>query len=289
MRLSPPTPQPSKHTGVAADSASPTGKRATPIDMVADPYPGPRPRPARQLEPQEQSTIAEVIYVDSSSYNNNSQPQEMGEVRARPVHDRAGGTSADLARINGDFIDSPPRPRQPGSPPKHAWGVDTGSPQRQQEGNCATGGHGSILVPDAMRKKGGASPSSVMGPMLAMEGGAAKHGGVTSLTDEKRSSAFAPTPAKVAARQAHLSSAAGQDSHTHNASISRPASRPKHNAKEGGVGEVVFGLNPDGCSTDTAQEETFGLGGAGLSAGLSSKAQQARAAYLFTRLSIPYP
>ena len=60
-------------------------------------------------------------------------------------------------------------------------------------------------------------------------------------------------------------------------------------AKEGGVGEVVFGLNPDGCSTDTAQEETFGLGGAGLSAGLSSKAQQARAAYLFTRLSIPYP
>lgn len=286
MWLSPPTPQPSEHTGVAVDSASPTGKRATPIDMVADPYPGPRPRPARQLEPQEQSTIAEVIYADSGSYNNNSQPQEMGEVRARPVDDRAGGTSADLARINGDFIDSPARPRLPGSPPKHAWGVKTGSPQRRQEGGCAAGGHGSILVPDAMRKKGVASPSSVMGPMLAMEGVGAKHGGVTgSLTDEKRSSAFAPTPAKVAARQAHLNSAAGQDSHTHNASISRPASRPRHSTKEGGVGEVVFGLNPDGCLTDTPQEETFGWGGAGL----SSKAQQARAAYLFTRLSIPYP
>jgi hypothetical protein len=244
--------------------------------MVADPYPGPRPRPARQLEPQEQSTIAEVIYAgsSSSSYNINSQLQEMGEVRARPVDDRAGGTSADLARTNGDFIDSPPRPRQPASPPKHAWGVDTGSPQRQQEGGCAAGGHGSILVPDAMRKKGGASPSSVMGPMLAMAGGGAEHGGVTSLTNEKRSSAYALTPAKVAARQAHLSSAAGQDSHTHNANISRPAARPKHSAK-GGVGEVVFGLNPEGCSTDTPQEETFGWGGAGL----SSKALQARAAY----------
>jgi len=139
-------------------------------------------------------------------------------------------------------------------------------------------------VPDAMRKKGGASPSSVMGPMLAMAGGGAEHGGVTSLTNEKRSSAYALTPAKVAARQAHLSSAAGQDSHTHNANISRPAARPKHRAK-GGVGEVVFGLNPEGCSTDTPQEETVGWGG---TAGLSSKALQARTAYTFS-LALVYP
>lgn len=247
--------------------------------MVADPYPGPRQRPARQLEPHEQSTAAEVIYADNSSYHNMSQLQEMRELRACRVDDKAGRTSADLARINGDFIDAPLRPRQPASPPPH----EAESPQRQ-EGACAAGGHGSILVSDTTSTKRGlgASPSSEMSPILAMAERGATHGGVASLTDETRSSAFATTPAKAAARQAHLSSAAGQDSHTHNAMISRPASRPNHGTK-GDVDEVVFGHDLDGSSADISPEEIFGWGGAGV----GSKAQQARAGHLLLA-SVPW-
>lgn len=230
--------------------------------MVANPYSGPRQRPARQLGPHEQSTAAEVIYADSSNYHNTSQLQEMRELRARRVDDKAGSTSAELAQSNGDFIDAPPRPRQLASPPPpYAWGMDAGSPQRQ-EGVCAAGGLGAL------------ASSGEMGRMLAMECGAT-HGGLASLTDETRSSAFATTPAKVAARQAHLSSAAGQDSHTHNAMILRPASRPSHGTK-GDVDEVVFGHDLDGSSADISPEEIFGWEGAGV----GSKAQQARATYL---------
>ena len=64
--------------------------------------------------------------------------------------------------------------------------------------------------------------------------------------------------------------------------ISRPASRPNHGTK-GDVDEVVFGHDLDGSSADISPEDIFGWGGAGV----GSKAQQARAAYLLLA-SIPW-
>ena len=78
---------------------------------MADPYKGLVQRPVRQLELHELSTAGQVIYPSSYSYKNNSSSQlaEVRQVRApRPsADDKAGKTSAELARINGDFTLAP--------------------------------------------------------------------------------------------------------------------------------------------------------------------------------------